>query len=67
MAMILKGKEVVSQLNDEIKTRSLNLQKQGIQPTLAVVRLGERPDDLAYERGLTKRAEKTGVMVKKCV
>lgn len=67
MAMILKGKEVVSQLNDEIKTRSLNLQKQGIHPTLAVVRLGERPDDLAYERGLTKRAEKTGVTVKKCV
>lgn len=67
MAEVLRGKEVVSQLNDEIKGRSENLQKQGIQPVLAVVRLGERPDDLAYERGLTKRAEKTGVTVKKCV
>lgn len=67
MAEVLKGKEVVSQLNDEIKGRSEKLQKQGIQPVLAVVRLGERPDDLAYERGLTKRAEKTGVTVRKCV
>lgn len=67
MAKVLKGKEVVAQLNDEVKQRSEKLQAQGIQPELAVVRLGERPDDLAYERGLTKRAGKTGVLVKSCV
>jgi methylenetetrahydrofolate dehydrogenase (NADP+)/methenyltetrahydrofolate cyclohydrolase len=67
MAEVLKGKEVIAQLNDEVRQRSEKLQEQGIQPTLAVVRLGERPDDLAYERGLTKRAEKTGVQVKSCV
>jgi methylenetetrahydrofolate dehydrogenase (NADP+)/methenyltetrahydrofolate cyclohydrolase len=32
-------------------------------PTLAIVRLGERPDDLAYERGIAKRAEAAGVAV----
>ncbi|MGN1383156.1 MAG: bifunctional 5,10-methylenetetrahydrofolate dehydrogenase/5,10-methenyltetrahydrofolate cyclohydrolase [Eubacterium sp.] len=67
MAKVLKGKEVIAQLNDEVKQRSEKLQEQGVQPALAVVRLGERPDDLAYERGLTKRAEKTGVQVKSCV
>ncbi len=67
MAKVLTGKEVVSQLSDELKERSEILERRGGSPTLAVVRLGERPDDLAYERGLTKRAEKTGVTVRKCV
>ena len=39
------------------------LKAKGVEPTLAIVRVGERPDDLAYERGAMKRAEKVGVRV----
>ena len=67
MADILKGKPVVDALNDELKNRSDALTAAGTAPTLAIVRLGERPDDMAYERGALKRAEKTGVAVKQFI
>lgn len=67
MAIILKGKEVVDKLNDELLTRSGALKEKGITPTLGIIRLGEKPDDLAYERGAIKRAEKTGVAVKQFI
>lgn len=67
MATLLKGKEVVDKLNEELAKRSEDLKTSGITPTLGIVRLGERPDDLAYERGALKRAEKTGVAVKQFI
>ena len=67
MATLLKGKEVVDKLNEQLASRSEQLKAEGITPTLGIVRLGERPDDLAYERGALKRAEKTGVAVKQFV
>ena len=67
MAIILKGKEVVDKLNDELLTRSGALKEKGITPTLGIIRLGEKPDDLAYERGAIKRAEKTGVAVEQFI
>ena len=33
-------------------------------PTLAVVRVGARPDDLSYEKGVMARCAKVGVEVK---
>ena len=67
MATLLKGKEVVDKLNEELLSRSDSLKEKGVTPTLGIVRLGERPDDMAYERGALKRAEKTGVSVKQFV
>ena len=67
MAALLKGKEVVDKLNEELARRSEELRSEGITPTLGIVRLGERPDDLAYERGALKRAEKTGVAIKQFI
>ncbi len=67
MAQILKGKEVVDALNADLLQRSEALKAKGVTPVLAIVRLGERPDDMAYERGALKRAEKTGVTVKQFV
>ena len=40
------------------------LKAKGITPTLAVVRVGEREDDLSYERGVIARCGKVGVEVK---
>lgn len=65
MAQILTGKEVTEALNAELSQRSDALRKAGTVPTLGIVRLGNRPDDSAYERGAIKRAELTGIDIKK--
>ena len=67
MAKILKGKEVIDSLDEELRERSKALEEGGVTPTLGIVRLGERPDDMAYERGALKRAENTGVSVQQFV
>ena len=64
MANILKGAPVVSAMNRDAAARSAALVERGIQPTLAIVRVGAREDDLSYEAGVLKRAEKVGVAVK---
>ena len=40
------------------------LKAKGVVPTLAVVRVGEREDDLSYERSVIARCGKVGVEVK---
>lgn len=65
MAKHLLGKEVNEKLNARIIADCEALKAQGVYPTLAIVRCGERPDDLSYEKGATKRAEALGVAVEK--
>jgi methylenetetrahydrofolate dehydrogenase (NADP+)/methenyltetrahydrofolate cyclohydrolase len=64
MAKLLAGKEVTAAM----KTRQLNavagLAERGITPTLGIIRVGEREDDIAYERGAAKRCETVNVAVK---
>ena len=67
MAKQLLGKEVNEKLNARIIAECEALKAQGINPTLGIVRCGERPDDLSYEKGATKRAEALGVAVEKFV
>ncbi len=67
MAQLLKGAEVVSALNERIKAEVSALVSRGAVPTLAILRVGEKPDDLAYERGAIKRAETVGVAVRQIV
>ena len=67
MAEVLKGMPVAKAISEELKTRSEALQAKGVVPTLAIFRVGERDDDLSYERGAMKRAEQTGVAVKNVV
>ena len=67
MAKILKGKEVADALTAKMQQDTLALKEAGITPTLCIFRVGERPDDLAYERGATKRAETVGIAVKKVI
>ena len=55
MAKQLLGKEVNAALNARIIADCEAVKAKGIDPTLAIVRCGERPDDLSYERGATKR------------
>ena len=65
MARQLLGKEVTAALNERIKEDVATLNAKGVKPTLGIIRVGERPDDLSYERGATKRCETLGVEYKK--
>ncbi|MBR2937624.1 MAG: bifunctional 5,10-methylenetetrahydrofolate dehydrogenase/5,10-methenyltetrahydrofolate cyclohydrolase [Oscillospiraceae bacterium] len=64
MAKQLLGKEVNEALVAALQGRTAALKEKGVQPTLGIIRLGENPSDLSYEKGATKRAEEVGVAVK---
>ena len=67
MAKQLLGKEVTDALNAKLTERAAALKQQGVTPTLGILRIGEDPSDLSYERGATKRAELIGIDVQKFV
>ena len=67
MAELLKGAPVAAAITEELVGRVAALKEKGVTPTLAIVRVGERDDDLSYERGALKRAEKVGLGVRKFV
>ena len=67
MAKRLLGKEVNEALVANLLERTAALQAKGVVPTLGIIRLGENPSDLSYEKGATKRAEEVGVAVKNFV
>ena len=64
MAKQLLGKEVNEALVAALQTRTAALQEKGVKACLGIIRLGENPSDLSYEKGATKRAEEVGVAVK---
>ena len=63
MANILSGKDVAAALNANLTERAAALKEKGVNPTLAIVRVGEKGSDLSYERGATKRAEALGIQI----
>lgn len=67
MATILSGSAVAAALSESLIQRTNALKEKGVTPTLAIVRVGAREDDLSYERGAMKRCEKIGVAVKNFV
>ena len=67
MADLLKGADVVAALGEKMAKDIEELKGHGITPTLAILRVGERPDDISYEKGATKRCDTVGVAVKSIV
>ena len=65
MAKQLLGKEVTAALNEKIKANVAELQAKGVNPTLCIIRVGENPSDISYEKGATKRCETLGVACEK--
>lgn len=63
MAELLKGAPVVAVLNEKLFQETEALKAKNITPMLAIVRVGVRVDDIAYERGAIKRCEGIGVAV----
>ncbi|MBQ3105871.1 MAG: bifunctional 5,10-methylenetetrahydrofolate dehydrogenase/5,10-methenyltetrahydrofolate cyclohydrolase [Eggerthellaceae bacterium] len=63
MAELLKGAAVAAALAERCAADVEELKAQGIVPTLAILRVGARDDDLSYERGAMKRCAAVGVEV----
>ena len=61
MAELLRGAPVAKAMTEELRARAGALRARGVTPALALVRVGEREDDLSYERGAVKRCEQCGV------
>lgn len=59
----LRGKAAADNLHVEIAKQTEKLKAKGITPKLAVVRVGAREDDLAYERGILKKFANNNVDV----
>jgi methylenetetrahydrofolate dehydrogenase (NADP+)/methenyltetrahydrofolate cyclohydrolase len=59
----LRGMPVVNMFAEKFRKDVNELNKKGINPKLAVVRVGEREDDLAYEKGIIKRFSAVSAMV----
>ncbi|MBE7720021.1 MAG: bifunctional 5,10-methylenetetrahydrofolate dehydrogenase/5,10-methenyltetrahydrofolate cyclohydrolase [Lacrimispora celerecrescens] len=55
----LKGAAVSAKIKEQVEGLLAGL--KGKTPKLAIVRVGERPDDLSYERGALKKMESFGL------
>lgn len=64
MAQLLKGLPVANALTEALAVRAAALTEKNILPTLAILRVGQRPDDISYETGAMKRCAKVGIAVR---
>lgn len=67
MAELWKGAPVAAALTGQLTVRTEQLTARGVIPTLAIVRVGQRPEDLSYERGALKRCQTIGIAVKQFI
>ena len=58
-----RGAPVVQKMKETFEAQVAELAARGVTPTLAVLRVGAREDDLAYERGISKRFASVGAAV----
>ena len=61
MGEIIKGKPVGDALSEVLKGECEALVKDGIQPKLAILRVGAKANDLSYEKGALKKCETIGI------
>lgn len=58
---IIKGKPVADEISENLIKEVNELSKEGIIPKLSILRVGEKANDLAYERGALKKCETIGI------
>lgn len=61
----LKGAAVSAVIKSQVE--AILAQRTGEAPKLAIIRVGERPDDMSYERGARKKMENFGLRVQSYV
>ena len=63
MAKILGGKAVAKAMAGQLHRRTEELARHGVEPRLAILRVGDHGSDLAYERAAAKRCAALGIGV----
>lgn len=61
MRTVMMGTDVAKSMKEDLIRQTEELKSQGVEPTLCILRVGARPDDLSYERGAKKRMELVGI------
>lgn len=61
MGIKLEGKPVVQFLREKIIKRVSKLGEQGVKPTIVIIRVGDREDDISYEKGILRNCELLGI------
>lgn len=64
MATILDGKKLANQLNEKLKQKIEALKVKGIQPTFAVINIGDNAANKVYIRSKVNNANKLGIQIK---
>lgn len=60
--MLLKGKPVADKIKEYIvNSVKIMEEEKGIRPKLAILRLGDNPDDIAYENRIIKNCSAVGI------
>ena len=63
--MIIDGKKISTEIKDELKEQVAQLKAEGVEVTLAVVKVGEDPASAVYVRNKEKACEYIGINSKK--
>ena len=63
--MIIDGKKISTEIKDELKEQVAKLKAEGVEVTLAVVKVGEDPASAVYVRNKEKACEYIGINSKK--
>ena len=61
MAVIIDGKEVAKKIREELKLECDELKKEGIQPKLAVIMVGDDPASKIYVRNKNRACQEIGI------
>jgi methylenetetrahydrofolate dehydrogenase (NADP+)/methenyltetrahydrofolate cyclohydrolase len=61
---LFSGKDVSEALKERMRKEVDELKAKGVTPTLGIIRMGEEPNDISYERGATKTCESVGAAVR---
>lgn len=61
MATIINGKELAKKIRKELKTECEELKKQGINPKLAVIMVGNNPASKVYVKNKSRACDEIGI------
>lgn len=61
MGVKLDGKPVAQALREDLIKRVEKLAEKNVTPTIQIIRVGENPSDLSYERGILKNCDLIGI------
>ncbi|WP_099203084.1 bifunctional 5,10-methylenetetrahydrofolate dehydrogenase/5,10-methenyltetrahydrofolate cyclohydrolase [Miniphocaeibacter massiliensis] len=67
MDAVLSSNELAKKLEEDIISRVQTLTQKGNTPKLAILRVGENPNDISYEKSLLKKGDAYGIEVQQVV